>query len=259
MLFFAIKFFGSCYSCSFLGPLSLLDNLEIICLRFPPTEVRRGVVFGDVKVTCPTHKVHNVSALGFVLLELVEGALGSSLQKIRSVFVNSIEGLLASVLKSRTMRQEGMIKNVDAHFFVSKTQDDVEALTTLVQRTTRFTFHRLAIEGDIGELGWAALPEVLKLLPSWFLGGVVVDPRGFQALVTRRSFMLDGRREDVRAVWDALPAGSHVFMKRVKTTADGPLTVKIFPKASEEDWVRFKLYLDNENALVPQNETEAQN
>ena len=46
----------------------LLDLLEIICQRFPPTEVRRGVVFGDVKVTCPTHKVHNVSALGFVLL-----------------------------------------------------------------------------------------------------------------------------------------------------------------------------------------------
>ena len=237
----------------------LLDLLEIICQRFPPTEVRRGVLFGEVKVTCPTHKVHNVSALGFVLLELVEGALGSSLQKIRSVFVNSIEGLLASALKSRTMRQEGMIKKVDAHFFVSKTQDDVEALTTLVQRTTRFTFHRLAIEGDIGELGWAALPEVLKLLPSWFLGGVVVDPRGFQAIVTKRSFMLEGRREDVRAVWDALPAGSHVFMKRVKTTADGPLTVKSFPKASEEDWVRFELYLDNENALVPQNETEAQN
>ena len=237
----------------------LLDLLEIICQRFPPTEVRRGVLFGEVKVTCPTHKVHNVSALGFVLLELVEGALGSSLQKIRSVFVNSIEGLLASVLKSRTMRQEGMIKKVDAHFFVSKTQDDAEALTTLVQRTTRFTVRRLAIEGDIGELGWAALPEVLKLLPSWFLGGVVVDPRGFQALVTERNFLIEGRREDVRAVWDALPAGSHVFMKRVKTTADGPLTVKIFPKASEEDWVRFELYLDNENALVPENETEAQN
>ena len=69
--------------------------------------------------------------------------------------------------------------------------------------------------------------------------------------------MLEGRREDVRAVWDALPGGSHVFMKRAKTTADGKLRL-LFPKASEEDWVRFELYLDNEDALVPVNETEAQ-
>ena len=71
----------------------LRDLLEIICQRFPPipafTEPNLGPggMARDVKVTCPAHKVHFVSASGFVLLELVEGALGSLGQKIISVDV----------------------------------------------------------------------------------------------------------------------------------------------------------------------------
>ena len=237
--------------------LHLLDLLEIICQRFPPRDW--GEMARDVKVSCPSHKFHNVSALGFVLLELIEGALGSLEQKILSVFVCCISGPLSSALKSRMIRQEGVRVKVNAFSLVCKTQDEAEVLVTMVQRARRLKINRLAIMGPIGEVGWAALPKALRLLPPFLLGGGAINPRGFQALVVERKFMLDGRREDVRAVWDALPAGSHMFMKRVKTTADGPLTVKIFPKASEEDWVRFKLYLDNENALVPQNETEAQN
>ena len=78
--------------------------------------MRLGGVAKDVKVTCPTYKVHHVSALGFVLLEFVEGALATFEQKIISVEVDSIEGLLSSALKSRMMRQEGMLMEVDAQF-----------------------------------------------------------------------------------------------------------------------------------------------
>ena len=113
--------------------------------------------------------------------------------------------------------------------------------------------------GAIGEVGWAALPKVLRLMPPFHLVGGAIYRRGFLALVVERKLMLDGRREDVRAVWDALPGGSHVFMKRVKTTADGPLDVRLFNKATEEDWVRLEMYLDNEDALVTENEVEAHN
>ena len=45
------------------------------------------------------------------------------------------------------------------------------------------------------------------------LDGGPEDPRGFQALVVdSKNLMLDGRREDVRAVWDAIPEGSHLML-----------------------------------------------
>ena len=57
----------------------LLALLEIICESFPTMETWLGG-FEFVKVTCFDlhHGVHNVSAVGFVLLKLAEGALGSS-------------------------------------------------------------------------------------------------------------------------------------------------------------------------------------
>ena len=57
-----------------------------------------------------------------------------------------------------------------------------------------------------------------------------LQPTGFQALVVRtRNLMLDGRREDVRAVWDALPEGSQVLMNFPNDAG------RIFHKVSEED------------------------
>ena len=84
----------------------LLALLEIICESFPTMETWLGG-FEFVKVTCFDlhHCVHDVSAVGFVLLELAEGALGSSEQKVLCVF--SVTGALASALRSRMRRQEG--------------------------------------------------------------------------------------------------------------------------------------------------------
>ena len=205
----------------------------------------------DVKVSCSDHKVHYVSASGFVLLELVEGALGSLEQKIVSVVLWDIKGLLSSSLKSRMVRQEEMIKEVFAQCYICKTQEDAEALPTLVQRSERFNLQRVAIKGEIGVAGWAALPEALQLLPPYFLGGGAFYLSGFQALVAERNLMLDGRREDVKAVLDALPGESHVFMTKVKTQR-----VMLFKK---EDWVRMEKYLDDEDSLVAENEIEANN
>ena len=63
-----------------LGILQLIGNsefhvlqlLDAICERFP-SEDARGVLRGQyVKITCPIHEVHSVSALDFMLLETVE-------------------------------------------------------------------------------------------------------------------------------------------------------------------------------------------
>ena len=79
--------------------------------------------------------------------------------------------------------------------------------------------------------------------------------------------MLDGRREDVRAVLDALPDGSFLTMSSVKTTADGQLNWKRFEKGPglagqgwgpltevDHPWARLEQYLDNEDLFVdPEN------
>ena len=232
------------------GPQShLLALLDVICERFTPRNNDIDQSGGPeyyIKVTCPCHEFHHVSALGFVLLEFVEAALGSSEQQLGSVFVYSIEGSLTSALKSRMLRQEWMVSQVEAHFYSCDTQDEAEALPTLVQHTEEFGFRRLVIGGAIAEGGWAALAEALRLLPPLVLDeGGPNDPRGFQALVVRsKHLMVGGRREDVRSVWDALPHGSHLMLVN-------PILVwnKYFPSDSwvglMEAWIATLIVLVN--------------
>ena len=102
-------------------------------------------------------------------LELVEAARRSSVQNVGSVSVGIINGPLTSALKSRMTRQEGAINHVDAHFFSCVTQDEAEGFLTLAERSEVFAFRRLAIRGAIGEGGWAALAEALRVLPPLLL------------------------------------------------------------------------------------------
>ena len=146
--------------------------------------------------------------------------------------------------------------HVEVHAFFLKTQKDAEALLSLAQNAEGIGFRKLAICGKIGERGWAALAEALRTLPPLRLWtGEGQDGTGFQALIiSSRQMMLDGEREDVRAVWDALPEGSYLLLKKVKTTAEGPLTQKFFTSGSQEHLVMLELYLDNADAFVAQNE-----
>ena len=58
-----------------------------------------------VKMTCPNHTSHKVSPLGFLLLEEVEGALGSAEQSVQWLGVAELEGILLSSLGARMRRQ----------------------------------------------------------------------------------------------------------------------------------------------------------
>ena len=136
---------------------------------------------------------------------------------------------------------------MDAHFFSCVTQDEAEAFLTLAERSEVFAFRRLAIRGAIGEGGWAALAEALRVLPPLLLDATIQDPdlRGFQALVVGgRNLLLDGRREDLRAIWDALPIGSHLLLGSYAHAGAG-VTID---KVSEEDWVRLERYLEDGRA-----------
>ena len=120
----------------------------------------------------------------------------------------------------------------------------------------------MVVTGPIGERGWAALAEALRLLPPL----VPVDPQvlqdfldpemvkdqelyhqGFRSFIVSstgpgpRKLMLDGRQEDLKAVFNSIPIGSFWHLEY-----GAQIIYHIsFNKASEEDWVRLKQYMDN--------------
>ena len=66
----------------------LLDLLDLICERFPPTGPAEDWIGEFLQVSCPRHGSHSVAPIGFQLLEAVEAALGTLEQRLQLVQVN---------------------------------------------------------------------------------------------------------------------------------------------------------------------------
>ena len=136
-------------------PKVLLPNLlDVICERFSPKEDSTAVPSNyPVSLTCPSHPHgHNVSLLGFVLLEEAEGAFGTALQELVSTSRGG-GGLLLSALASRLNRQATVarINFGGVGIFDIK---DVRGLVSLLQADTEFG-HPIQLgvtgKGDINE------------------------------------------------------------------------------------------------------------
>ena len=95
----------------------LVSLLDLICTRFPVEESRRFTVKDaggkivhlseSVEVTCNQQAVsYSVSPLGFLVLEEVDGALGSAVQSVSKVGLGDLGGLLLPSLGSRMPRQQ---------------------------------------------------------------------------------------------------------------------------------------------------------
>ena len=63
----------------------LLQLLDIICRRFPSNNTSAGP--DQVKMACPCNEVHEVSTLGFLLLEMVERSAETCRQQVDLIFV----------------------------------------------------------------------------------------------------------------------------------------------------------------------------
>ena len=117
----------------------------------------------------------------------------------------------------------------------------------------------MVVTGRIGERGWAALAEALRLLPPLvphvlqgfgdpeMLNNQEFYHQGFRSFVVSstgpgpRKLMLDGRQEDLKAVFNSIPVGSFWHLEyRTQIRYH-----RSFNKTSEEDWVRLKQYMDN--------------
>ena len=163
------------------------------------------------------------------------------------------------ILESRVTRTGGMIGHIVAGDFFIDGQADAKALLTLVNHMDNFSFQRLVIRGLIGAKGWAALVEALRLLrPLALLHDILhlhdplrlheVGASGFRSFVVSpqwtspRNLMLEGRRQDLQSVFNALPVGSRWDL----LYPDPNHVVYYVLKETEEDWARLELYLDTE-------------
>ena len=211
----------------------LLQLLHLLHDRAPlPDESR------FIKLTCPDHEAHSVSEWGFCLMEEVEAAMDSSEQKIELVRIvnRPMEGLwglseaLTSALNSRLLRQEGVKIKMQIEDFTCRDLNDAVALHTFVRNSEEFRLmFFLRIFGPIGENGWSELAEACKL--PQFSSRMV-------GVTSNREWLLEGRKEDLRAIWDVTADIWHVW--------DAGWNRDWMQDGTEAGWTRLDQYLNGQ-------------
>ena len=182
----------------------------------------------------------SVSPLGFLLLEAVEGSVGSALQEIVSIVSTPnepgfLEEPLLSALASRVSRQEQKIERVRTGWVRITSEESAQALLTLVENTHTdpgFTqprrgaaWHLLGIwmmktSGNIEADGWAMIARALTLIPF-----------RVYSMIASKELVREGRIEDLETIWNVLDLRWHVGK-------DGDY--QTFLKCNFSSWRRFK-------------------
>ena len=228
---------------------NMLDLLDTICKMCPPDVLSRFL--GTVQIVSPTHPdSYEVFLSDFLLLEEVEGGLESAEQQVKTVFLRHLWGPWFSPLESRARRQQRSVNQVEADEFAFEEEEDMEKLLSLQQNCQKLTFGEAVVvpgldgKGGVAGYGqdfWAQMARSLKL------GNLVIDTVG-----TTRNYLLQGRREDLRAIWDAqVPdAGGCSFF----IVYNGPFPVLWWTSEEEKEkaWMDFQLILDTKPQQWPE-------
>ena len=168
----------------------LLELLHIICEKF----LNYGR-YNHISVSCTLHPAadHKVNQEGFELLELVEGAMKTSLQKVKECSLNEMDGLSLGqslALVARINRQKEPLRKVDTE--VLPLLADTGITATILQNALKVETIHIYLQSDFGEEGWAWLAEVLQR------NGSMVQMVSVSKVVMARA-----RKADLKAVWDA--------------------------------------------------------
>ena len=148
----------------------LLDLLHVICERFPPVDALPKALpeMNTVVMSCRCeHSPHAVSPCGFLYLEEVERAMGSTLQRVERVAIDKLEEPWLADLESHLLRHCGTTAGVDTKVDVDKlicnNKESVKAMSTLMQHCERLDVRNaLFIWVDLGTEGWRALGKTLS-------------------------------------------------------------------------------------------------
>ena len=174
-----------------------MDLLHLLCKRFPGVEKSSFEIGVVVNCTC-TYQNHCVSQLGFMLLyQCNVGQL-----QIKSVFSLPLEDPILSALGEVVNIQPSEVEKVTVVDSVMLlTNQNTDALLTLLERSHALQICSVIVNGDIGIRGWENLARITQshkldsplLVYTWDAG----NPK------TTREATIRGDIFDRRAKWCA--------------------------------------------------------
>ena len=209
----------------------LQDLLGVTANGFPANDLDFFNGEDGARVPClfvlcgPCQKPHSVSPFGFMLLEEIEGALGSTEQRVEKVVVKDLKGPLMSAVTNRLSRQQALgqmtgIITINVFVCTAASLDDLLVLIMNCQNVNISGCLVIAEERTAAE--WAALGNALSKQNLQ-----VAD------VTSSKGQMASAREEDLRAIWDAM-SGSW-------TMVFGELIIDQFQKGDgEEAWEFLK-------------------
>ena len=240
----------------------LMEVLETICAEYKYVPSSNHSV---IRLGCPEHKYHSVTALGFILLEDCEKAvaIGSTKQRVRKIelagayFCSDImDPLLELSLVSRMGRQGVAVETLSYPLRYDTLQINslASALTfqTLSENCDQLiNLNTVKVHGKLGTVGWEALGKAMKKHPCRLI------------FYTLKDWMVQATPEELRMIWQILPTrpnGSapsfwHVKKSgRISPTEDGRKFFKACegPRAeeiSETNWAKLLDFLEEPEEL----------
>ena len=216
----------------------LLPLLEAICEKFPSVER------DEVLVRCPHHaEPHSVSSRGFLLLEDVEAAFGTTVQLIESLSAGSLGEPILSAAGSRVSRQQKRMTSISVLDKIClENNRSALSLDTLLQalQVKIRQYIVVFVEGSIGEEGWKVLSRAMQL-PSFQMA----DGRNVvQSVHASKPGLAEGRREDIKAIWDAVDWRFVVYKSAQALHLEKNENALFVLKSSRGTWRKLERILD---------------
>ena len=239
----------------------LMEVLETICAEYKYVPSSNHSV---IRLGCPEHKYHSVTALGFILLEDCEKAvaIGSTKQRVRKIelartyFWSDMRNPLELSLVSRMGRQGVAVETLSYPFGYDTLQINslASALTfqTLSENCDQLiNLNTVKVHGKLGTVGWEALGKAMKKHPCRLI------------IYTLKGWMVQATPEELRMIWQILPtrpngsAPSFWHVKKsgqISPTEDGRKFFKACegPRAeeiSETNWAKLLDFLEEPEEL----------
>ena len=136
------------------------DLLKVLCEK-SSIEGKKDVWDPFVEISHSSHGSHQLSPLGFLILEAIEVEFDSALYEIIEIWGPwSVDELSLSAFAGRLSRQNRKMTWSEFEQDRLMSTSSAEALCTLIQNCETTTLCRVRVSGNIEAAGWAALARL---------------------------------------------------------------------------------------------------
>ena len=169
------------------------DLLNLICERFSSKKRSKSQY---VVLRCCSKQTKRISPLGFVLLEMVEGALGSTWQQVKKIRMDGWSGSgqlqqdWLSSLSTRASRQRGSVQRLDIGVIMVNDKNLDEFINLMNQSQFVIIASLQICDYFQVQSDWSKLRRTLN------------DKVMLFQVAAHREYLVKAQREDLRAIWN---------------------------------------------------------